>query len=96
MLLVAIERCPTRGSDLYAPAKRPIETMLAEHDSQFEDAECAVCGSDRTIVESDSTITCQDCRKSYALVLHDEFALLETDGWTAGITLDRAGPRGPN
>lgn len=63
--------------------------MFAEHDPQFDtsELECAVCGSDRIDVEGEGTLTCRDCRESFSLVRHDEFALMETDGWIAGIEL---------
>lgn len=63
------------------------KTMFAEHDPQSE-LECAVCGSDQLVVEDDSTVSCLDCRESFSLVQHENFALMETDGWIAGIRVD--------
>lgn len=64
-------------------------TMFGEQNPQLEgsELECAVCGNDRIVVEGEGTVTCPDCRKSYSLVRHEDFALMETDGWIAGIEL---------
>lgn len=62
--------------------------MFAEDDPHACELECAVCGSDQLVVEGDSTVTCLDCRESFALRRHENFALMETDGWIAGITVD--------
>ena len=70
--------------------------MLAEHelDSEETDLNCAACGNERIVVDPDGTAACPDCRETYALVVHDEFALIETGGWTTRVTLEPSGEMG--
>lgn len=69
--------------------------MQTEHDHEqvMTEFDCAVCGYEQIAVRSDSPVPCPDCEESYSLVLRDGFALVETNGWIIGVTIDpRADP----
>ena len=50
--------------------------------------DCAVCGNDGVVVTADRTVECPDCDESYALVVREGFALLESNGWITRVTFD--------
>ena len=50
--------------------------------------DCAVCGHERVVVRAERTAECPNCGESYALVVRDGFALMESDGWIARVTFD--------
>ena len=49
---------------------------------------CAVCGEGHIDIENGGSGTCPNCRESYSFSIHEEFALMETDGWVVQVTVD--------
>lgn len=64
--------------------------MEPEHHPRVEASglDCAVCGHERVDVIGERTAECPDCNESYSLVVREEFALMERDGWIARVTVD--------
>jgi len=56
--------------------------------TEMNGLDCAACGHDQIVVETDGRATCPNCHRSYSLVVHEEFALMERDGWATRIALD--------
>lgn len=67
---------PTRDSD------------TRERGPETNRLDCAACGHEHVVVETTDTATCPNCQRSYLLVVREEFALMEWNGWVTRIALD--------
>ena len=64
--------------------------MQTDHHPRVESSEfdCAVCGHERIVLSNERTAECPNCEESFSLVLREEFALVEWDGWIARVAVD--------
>ena len=63
-------------------------STTAPHYVETSGLDCANCGNERVVRRAERTAECPDCGESYALVLRDGFALMESDGWIARVSVD--------
>lgn len=62
--------------------------MSTQHEPGTDWLDCAACGNAHVVVETTDTATCLNCKRSYLLVVREEFALMERNGWVTRIALD--------
>lgn len=58
------------------------------HRIEVSGLDCAVCGHDHVVVLAERTAECPHCGETYALVVRDGFALMESNGWTTRVLCD--------
>lgn len=63
--------------------------MQIEHENGANPNElrCAVCDNHPVVAEHDDVVICPNCDESYSLIRHEEFTMIETDGWIARISV---------
>lgn len=48
---------------------------------------CAACGHQPVATRDDGDVVCPNCEERYSLIRHEEFAMMESDGWIARISI---------
>lgn len=72
-----------------APTSRDITTgMSTKHEPDLNWLECAACGHEDVLVKTTDTAICPNCQRSYLLIVREEFALMEWNGWVTRIAID--------